>query len=61
MAVVADEPRIVVMFLDVVRNDVIVVFAGAGDLRSEFGQAYVRVSPDPAVAGRTTNSVAPGN
>jgi hypothetical protein len=34
------------MFLDVVGNDVIVVLARAGDARSEFGQAYVGISPD---------------
>jgi hypothetical protein len=49
VAVVADKPGIVVVLLDVIRNDVIIVLAGPGDARSEFSQAYVRVSPDPAV------------
>jgi hypothetical protein len=49
VAVIADKPGIIVVFLDVIGDDVVIVFARPGNARSEFGQAYVRVSPDPAV------------
>jgi hypothetical protein len=49
VAVIADEPGIVVVLLDIIRNDIVVVFARPRDARSEFGQGYVWVSPDPAI------------
>jgi hypothetical protein len=59
VAVITDEAGVVVVLLDVIRNDVIVVLAWPGDLRSEFGQAYVRVSPDPPVRDQAIIPVVP--
>jgi len=52
MAVVADEPRIVVMPFDVVWSDVVAVTI-RGDSSSQVGQGDVRVAADPPLSDQS--------